>query len=160
MSSNISNFSVISRVTRLDIFIMYSLMFPLSLYCIEISLDKMVLVSTFSDPMNQSIIWLRKLLAFSSSGITTLIVSRIECFMIIRLMRLERFHFSKLALCFAVLSLVRSGGHSVRTAWSRSIHPSKIIICSFQFPKLVPLSTRMLFMLADIMEALIVYKIK
>ena len=113
MSLDNSNFSVLSRVTRLDISIMYFLMFPLPLNRIETSLEKIVLVSTFSYPTNQSIIWLRKLLAFSSSGITPLMVFGIECFMIIRLMRLECSHYSKLALCFAVLSLVKEGGCSV-----------------------------------------------
>ena len=123
---------------------------PFTLYGIETSLDEMVLVSTFSNLTNWSTIWLRKLLAFFSLGTTPLMVSGIECFMIIRLMRLERSHFSKLSFCSIILSLVRARGHSVRIAQSRSIHLTKIIICSFHFPKLVPLSTRMLFLSAYI----------
>ena len=99
----------------------------------------MVLVLTFSDPMNRVAIWLRKFLAFSSLGVAPLMVSGIECFINIRLMRLECSHFSKLALCSLVLSLVRAEGSFSQIAYSRSIHPSKIVLCSFHFPKLVPL---------------------
>ena len=84
-------------------------MFSLTLYRIETSLPRMVLISTFLDLENQSVIWLRNFLTFSSSSIMPLMVSRIECFMIMRLIRLKHSHFSKLALCSIVLSLVRVG---------------------------------------------------
>ncbi|KAF7844400.1 Retrovirus-related Pol polyprotein from transposon TNT 1-94 [Senna tora] len=62
-SSDNSNLRPLSFVTRLDISMMYSLMFPLPLYLIETSLDNVVLVSTFSFAANRSDICFRKPLA-------------------------------------------------------------------------------------------------
>ena len=77
MSLENYNFSAFSQVIRLDISIMYSLMFSLPLYRIETSLPRMVLISTFSNLANRFAIWLRKLLVLSSLGITPQMVSGI-----------------------------------------------------------------------------------
>ena len=69
-------------------------MFHLPLYHIETSLPKIVLILTFLDSANQSTIWLRNFLAFSSLDIAFPMVFGIEYFMIMRLVRLEHFHFS------------------------------------------------------------------
>ena len=66
------------------------------------------LVSTFSFAANRFAIWSRNVLARVSSCIALLITSRIESFIIIRLMQLDRSHFSIAAFCSAVLALVRS----------------------------------------------------
>src|SRR4051812_14424555 len=108
MSSDISSFKPLSLVTRFDISIMYSLMLPFPLYRIETSLVRIVLVSTFSLEVNRSAICLRKLFAFCSSEIPPLMDSGIECCMIIRLMRFDRFHFSYADFSISVLSLVRA----------------------------------------------------
>ena len=110
MSSDNSNFSALSLVTRLDIFIMYSLIFSFPLYRIETSILRIVLVSTFSFAVNQFAIWSKNALAWVSSGIAPLIVFGIECFIIIRLMQLDHSHFSIVDLCSVVLALVRSEG--------------------------------------------------
>ena len=75
VDKNNSNFSALSLVTRLDISIMYSLIFSFPLYCMEISLLRIVLVSTFSFAANQFAIWSKNALAWVSSGIAPLIVS-------------------------------------------------------------------------------------
>ena len=150
MSSENSNFSAFSLVTRLDISIIHFLIFSFPLYRIETSLLRIVLVSTFSFAANQFTIWSKNALAWVSSGIAPLIAYGIECFIIIRLMRLDCSHFSIVDLCSAVLTLVRFEGRSTLNAWSKSIHPSTIITCSFHFLKFVSLSTGMLLTFANI----------
>ena len=68
-------------------------MFSFPLYHIETSLDKMELISTFPLPTNQFSMWLKKLLAFFSLGIASLMVSKMECFMNVKLMQLECSYF-------------------------------------------------------------------
>ena len=63
LSSNNSNFSVLSLVTRLDISIMYSLIFFFPLYRIETSLLRILFVSTFSFAANRFAIWFKNVLS-------------------------------------------------------------------------------------------------
>ena len=76
--------------------------------------------------------------------------------MIIRLMRLEHSHFLKFFLSLEELSAVREGGCSILSARSRSMQPRMIKTFSFHSLKFVPLSMRILFVLADTVAANII----
>ena len=121
MLSYISKFSALCLLIRLDISMMYSLMFPFPICRIETNLVRIVVVSTFSLAVNQSIICLRKDLTSSYSRIKPLMDSRMDNFMIIRLMELNCSYFSNATLYSLVLSLVRNSGRSSLNAWSKSM---------------------------------------
>jgi len=82
--------------------------------------------------------------------------SGMSCFMVIRLMRLERFHFSKFFLSSWELSTVREAGCSILSARPRSMQPKTIRTFSFHSLKYVPLSMRILLTFADIVAAKII----
>ena len=80
-----------------------------------------------------------------------------ECgFMIIRLMRLERSHFSKFFLSSEELSAIREVSGSILSARSRSMQLRTIKTFSFYSLKFVPLSMEMLLVFADIVAANII----
>lgn len=112
MSSNNSCLKALSFVTRLDISIMYSLMFPLPLYHIETILLRIVLVSTFLLAVNRFVIFFKKRLASLFSVIPLLKDSRIECCIIIKLMRFDHSHFLYADFSSLVLVSFKSVGRS------------------------------------------------
>ena len=140
---------------------MYSRMFPLPLYFIEIKLCKSVLVSALSFFTKRFSISVRNSLALVIlSDTAPLNASGMPRLMIIRLMRFERSHFSKFLLSSGELASVREAGCSIRSARSKSMQPRTISMFSFQSLKLVPLSTGIELILADIVETLAVKRTK
>ena len=119
----------------------YSLIFPFPLYLIEIKLARSILISTLSFLVKRFSIYSRNSLAVVTfSDTVPLKASRISRFMTIRLMRFERFLLSMSRFSSVKLLSVRSAGHSIFTARSRSMHPKTIITFYFQSFKLVPSS--------------------
>ena len=108
-------------------------MFSLTLYRIETSLPRMVLISTFWDLVNRFAIWFRNFLTFSSLSIMLLMLSRIECFMIMRLIRLKHSLF-KVSSLFN--STVISKGGSVRNPRLFRSHALYHVGCMQIYPTL------------------------
>ena len=148
-----SNFSCISissafnLLARLDIFIMYSLVFPLPSYLIEVKEVKRLFVSSFSFLAKYFLILTRNLLAFSLSIIKPRKGSEMKCLMIIRHMQFDCSHFWILVVF--VRSLVEVG-LSILNARSKSIHLRSISRLFFQILKFDPFNLGIELGLSDI----------
>ena len=133
---------------------MYSLMFPLPLYLIEMRFVKSVLVSDFSFLTNLFLISSRNyLVIFIVSDIVPLNASRMAFLMIIKHMR---FDFSRLSISLfssKKLSLVRGAGEKTLNARSRSMTPRTIWRFSCHVLKFVPFSIGIELMMAVMLEA-------
>lgn len=81
-------------MTKLNISIMNFLMLPFPLYHTEMSLMRNVVVSIILFEANQSANFFKKFFASSFSMIEPLMEVGIDNFMILRLIWLDRFHFS------------------------------------------------------------------
>ena len=125
-------------------------MFSLPLQRKFISLLRCVMVSILSNLINRSATLAGKLLALILSGIESLIVIGIMCFMTIKHILLDLFHFSSST---ELLSLMK-GSSQVLKAQSRSINLRMMVTWSYHFSKLVPFSTRMPLRLVEIEDVL------
>ena len=133
---------------------MYSLMFPLPLYLIEMRFAKSVLVSDFSFLANLFLISSRNSLAvFIVYDIVPLNTSGMAFLWIIKHMRFDFSHLSISLFLSEELSTVRGAGEETLNARSRSMTPRTIWRFSCHVMKFVPFSIGIELMLAVMLEA-------
>ena len=140
---------------------MYSLMFPLPLYLIEMRFSKSVLVSDFSLLENLFLIPYRNsLVVFIVLDIVPLNAYGMAFLMIIKHMRFDFSHLSISLFSSEELSSVRCAGEETLNARSRSMTPRTIWRFSCHVLKFVPFSIGIELMLALMLETELVVESK